>query len=178
MMNLHELAFDSPIGTIDLLASGDALVAVLFPGPRPPGLGAHPGSLPVLQRAREQLAAYFAGDLRTFDLLLAPRGTEFQRAVWRALAEIPFGATRSYAEIAAAIGRPGASRAVGAANGRNPLAILLPCHRVIGADGSLTGYGGGLPRKEWLLHHERRCLGRAHGSAPKPPAPVQLTLEV
>jgi methylated-DNA-[protein]-cysteine S-methyltransferase len=178
-MTLHELTFDSPIGTIDLLAADDALVAAHLPGLRPPERGARPGSLPVLQRAREQLEAYFAGDLRAFDLPLAPRGTEFQRAVWRALAEIPFGATRSYADIAAAIGRPGASRAVGAANGRNPLAIIVPCHRVVGADGSLTGYAGGLACKEWLLRHERRSLARRHeGDVTRtPPAQLRLMLE-
>ena len=98
-----------------------------------------------------QLRAYFAGELRDFDLPLAPRGTAFQQSVWDALLEIPYGATTTYSELAATIGRPSACRAVGAANGRNPLAVIVPCHRVIGAAGALTGYGGGLERKRMLL---------------------------
>lgn len=101
-----------------------------------------------------QLAAYFAGTLTEFDLPLVFDGTPFQVAVWRTLCDIPFGQTISYRELAFRVGRPGASRAVGAANGRNPISIIAPCHRVIGADGSLTGYGGGLDRKLWLLRHE------------------------
>jgi methylated-DNA-[protein]-cysteine S-methyltransferase len=100
---------------------------------------------------RRQLDAYFAGELESFDLDLAPSGTPFQREVWSALCTIPYGATASYGEIAHAVGQPGAARAVGGANNRNPIAIVIPCHRVIGAGGSLTGYGGGLPRKRWLL---------------------------
>jgi methylated-DNA-[protein]-cysteine S-methyltransferase len=101
-----------------------------------------------------QLRAYFAGELRDFDVALELAGTAFQREVWQALREIPYGETISYGELAARVGRPGASRAVGLANGRNPIAIIVPCHRVIGADGSLTGFGGGLARKRWLLEHE------------------------
>lgn len=99
----------------------------------------------------EQLEAYFAGERRTFDLALEPKGTDFQRRVWKALARIPYGTTTTYAAIAQAIGKPRAVRAVGAANGRNPLSIVIPCHRVIGADGTLTGYAGGLPNKRRLL---------------------------
>lgn len=105
-----------------------------------------------------QLSAYFAGDRLDFDLPLAPRGTAFQREVWKALSAIPAGETQSYGDVARAIGRPGASRAVGAANGRNPLAIVVPCHRVIGANGRLTGYASGLERKRWLLDHECSTL--------------------
>jgi methylated-DNA-[protein]-cysteine S-methyltransferase len=101
-----------------------------------------------------QLDAYFAGTLTEFDLPLAMAGTDFQRRVWAALREIPYGETISYGELARWVGSPGAARAVGLANGRNPVGIIVPCHRVIGADGSLTGYGGGLPRKVWLLEHE------------------------
>nr|HEX4318699.1 methylated-DNA--[protein]-cysteine S-methyltransferase [Kofleriaceae bacterium] len=108
----------------------------------------------VLRDAARQLADYFAGTRRDFDLPLAPRGTGFQQIVWRGLLAIPFGETCSYGELAAAIGRPAASRAVGAANGANPIAIIIPCHRVIGSDRTLTGYGGGLPVKKWLLAHE------------------------
>ncbi len=110
--------------------------------------------------AREQLEAYFAGERKTFDLVLAPQGTAFQRSVWFALADIPYGETVSYAEMARRVGRPTAARAVGAANGRNPLPIVLPCHRVIGADGSLVGYGGGLPIKQALLALEREHAGK------------------
>jgi methylated-DNA-[protein]-cysteine S-methyltransferase len=102
----------------------------------------------------EQLHAYFAGQLTQFDLPLAMDGTPFQRRVWAALREIPYGQTISYGELAHSVGSPGAARAVGLANGRNPVGIIVPCHRVIGADGSMTGYGGGLQRKVWLLEHE------------------------
>ncbi len=112
-----------------------------------------------LRLACEQLKAFFAGKLRAFDLPLRMTGTAFQKQVWEGLLTIPYGTTISYAELARRIGRPGASRAVGAANGRNPIGIIVPCHRVIGADGTLTGYGGGLPRKEWLLSHEAAVLG-------------------
>jgi methylated-DNA-[protein]-cysteine S-methyltransferase len=104
--------------------------------------------------AIEQLEQYFAGERAEFDLELQMHGTDFQLAVWNALLTIPYGQTRSYGEIAKQIGRPDRARAVGAANGSNPISIIVPCHRVIGSDGSLTGYGGGLPRKRWLLDHE------------------------
>ncbi|MGH9001327.1 MAG: methylated-DNA--[protein]-cysteine S-methyltransferase [Acidimicrobiia bacterium] len=113
-----------------------------------------------LADARRQLGEYFAGTLRDFDLELDMAGTPFQALVWRALADIPYGETWSYGELAAKIGRPGSSRAVGAANGRNPISVVVPCHRVIGADGSLTGYGWGSERKTWLLDHERGVAGR------------------
>ena len=104
--------------------------------------------------ATAQLAAYFAGELRTFDLKLAPQGTSFQRAVWEHLLRIPYGATVSYGHIAGEMGRPSASRAVGAANGRNPIPVIIPCHRVVGASGALTGYAGGVHLKEGLLRIE------------------------
>jgi methylated-DNA-[protein]-cysteine S-methyltransferase len=103
---------------------------------------------------REQLSEYFAGTRRGFDLPLHPIGTQFQKQVWSALRDIPYGETASYGRTALAIGAPGGARAVGTANGQNPISIVVPCHRVIGADGSLTGYGGGLPAKQWLLAHE------------------------
>ena len=108
----------------------------------------------ILDDARLQLSEYFAGERTTFELPIAPDGTEFQRQVWTALRAIPFGGTISYGELARRVGDPKAMRAVGAANGRNPIPIIVPCHRVIGADGSLTGFGGGLDRKRWLLAHE------------------------
>lgn len=126
-----------------------------------------------LKSAREQLQAYFKGELRAFDLAFDGAGTTFQRRVWQALCEIPYGETISYGELARRIGQPTASRAVGLANGQNPISIIVPCHRVIGASGKLTGYGGGLPRKQWLLAHEAgrredctswRSLGREAGS--------------
>ena len=130
-----------------------------MPGDEPPK--ADERTTPVLKLARTQLEEYFAGKRRTFDVPLAPRGTGFQQIVWRALLAIGYGETWSYGQLARAIGRPAASRAVGAANGRNPLAIIVPCHRVIGANGTLTGYGGGLPAKKWLLQHEQKHGGHA-----------------
>jgi methylated-DNA-[protein]-cysteine S-methyltransferase len=111
------------------------------------------------RHVREQLQAYFAGKLRQFEVAVAGRGSPFQRSVWQALSEIPFGVTESYGALARRIGNANASRAVGLANGKNPISIIVPCHRVIGANGSLTGYGGGLERKQWLLEHERRVAG-------------------
>ncbi len=108
----------------------------------------------VFHEAKHQMDAYFAGRLKVFDLPIVFTGTPFQNDVWRALCDIPFGETLSYGGLARRVGRPSASRAVGAANGRNPISIVVPCHRVIGADGSLTGYGGGMDRKRWLLQHE------------------------
>ena len=105
---------------------------------------------------KQELEEYFAGTRQTFDLPLAPKGTAFQQKVWAALREIPYGQTRSYGEIAAIVGNPKASRAVGMANNQNPISILIPCHRVIGKDGSLTGYGGGTEKKKWLLELEQR----------------------
>jgi methylated-DNA-[protein]-cysteine S-methyltransferase len=142
---------ETPIGTLWLAAAGDALELVSFhelPGPRSPSV--------VLDEARAQLDAYFANELDRFDLPLAPRGTQFQQRVWREVARIPYGGTSTYAAVATAIGRPTACRAVGAANGRNPLPVVVPCHRVVGADGSLVGFGGGLPRKRFLLDLEHR----------------------
>jgi len=112
------------------------------------------GTSATLHAVVEQLAEYFVGTRTTFELPLRPAGTAFQRQAWQALCAIPFGQTRSYAEQARAVGRPTATRAIGAANGRNPIAIIVPCHRVIGSDGSLTGYAGGEPVKRWLLNHE------------------------
>ncbi len=114
--------------------------------------------------ARRQLEEYFQGRRREFELDLAPRGTPFQQSVWRALCDVPFGATTSYSEIAETIGRPTAVRAVGAANGKNPIAIVVPCHRIIGRDGSLTGYAGGLERKRRLLEHEGVGLPLSRGA--------------
>jgi methylated-DNA-[protein]-cysteine S-methyltransferase len=126
--------------------------------------------------AVRQLDAYFAGTLRQFDLPLAPAGTPFQQRVWQGLREIPYGETVSYKELARWIGRPSAVRAVGAANGQNPLAIVIPCHRVIGSDGRLVGYGGGLAAKSALLELERRVAGAAPEVAARPVRPRQGVL--
>jgi methylated-DNA-[protein]-cysteine S-methyltransferase len=129
---------------------------------------------PVLRRAVEQLREYFAGARLLFDLPLAPEGgTPFQRRAWQALCAIPFGHTRSYGDQARAIGTPAAVRAVGAANARNPIGIIVPCHRVIGSDGKLTGYGGGLPAKKWLLEHEARVLAATTGGQPPSVSPAR-----
>lgn len=152
---------DSPLGPITMTAEGDALVALDFGAPSAAtddGAGHRsPAAERVLDDAARQLAAYFSGELREFDLPLRSRGTPFQTAVWAALREIPYGETRSYADIARRVGRPTAVRAVGRANGQNPLSIVVPCHRVIGSDGSLTGYAGGVERKRALLELERRA---------------------
>ncbi|MBX3724945.1 MAG: methylated-DNA--[protein]-cysteine S-methyltransferase [Xanthomonadales bacterium] len=153
-MTLDCLRIDTPIGPLGLAADRHGLHRIQFqasPDLAWAGPGARLARSTLLDQARTQLEAYFAGTLRRFDLPLVPRGTDFQRRVWLALAAIPWGETRNYGELATAIGRPGAARAVGGANGRNPLPIVLPCHRVIGADGSLTGFGGGLPIKRRLL---------------------------
>lgn len=168
------MAMQSPVGTLWLSAEHDQLVALDLPDR--PAPAARIGQSDVLVRAAAQLAEYFAGERRVFDLPLAPAGTEFQRAVWHALARIPFGVTCSYGDLARVIGRPSASRAVGAANGANPIAIILPCHRVIGASGALTGYGGGLPMKRWLLDHERACVQPSlpgHRAVRAPPADMR-----
>ncbi|GIK84598.1 MAG: methylated-DNA--protein-cysteine methyltransferase [Betaproteobacteria bacterium] len=147
----------SPVGPLRASTDGRALVALAFDGAPVDGGTAPPApAAAVLDRAASQLAEWFAGARTTFELPLAPRGTPFQRAVWDALLAIPYGTTASYADVARRVGRPAATRAVGAANGRNPIAIVVPCHRVIGADGTLGGYAGGLARKQALLAHEAR----------------------
>jgi methylated-DNA-[protein]-cysteine S-methyltransferase len=150
---------DSPVGRLKLVATDEGLAGILWAADRPGRVrlkaDAEDAGHPVLAEAERQLAEYFEGRRRTFTLKLDVAGTVFQRKVWRALLTIPFGETRSYAQIAKQIGSPGASRAVGAANGRNPLSIVAPCHRVIGASGKLTGFAGGLDAKAYLLALER-----------------------
>jgi methylated-DNA-[protein]-cysteine S-methyltransferase len=145
---------DTPLGPMTLAASNDGLAGAWFDGQ-----AHHPGPIdaPVnpsqrwLKQAAVELAAFFAGRRRSFSVPIDARGTEFQRSVWQALQRIPCGELHRYGELAAQLGRPAAARAVGAAVGRNPVSVIVPCHRVVGADGSLTGYAGGLPRKEALL---------------------------
>lgn len=148
------LQLDSPLGPLRLYAADGALCGVFLPAQRPPLVAEAGPPDPVLGLAAAQLREYFAGARRAFTVPLRAAGTDFQRTVWRALLEIPHGETRSYAALARAIARPGASRAVGHANSRNPISILVPCHRVIGSDGALTGYAGGPAAKQWLLAHE------------------------
>lgn len=146
---------ESPVGRLKLVASGKGLAAVLWPddNPKRVPLGdlIEDAANPFLIHAEAELAEYFAGKRRTFTVPLDFNGTGFQTSVWRALLTIPFGETRSYGQIAAQLGKPSASRAVGAANGRNPISIIAPCHRVIGANGKLTGFAGGLETKAHLL---------------------------
>lgn len=153
----------SPIGELLLTGDGESITGVLMEMARwgHPSLAAMRHDDGPFAAARKQLAAYFAGELRAFDLPLSPVGTEFQRGVWMALRAIPYGETTSYAAIARGVGNPKGVRAVGLANGRNPISIIVPCHRVVGSDGSLTGYGGGIERKKWLLEHETRFGGVA-----------------
>jgi methylated-DNA-[protein]-cysteine S-methyltransferase len=150
---------ESPVGKLKLVASDTGLAAILWENDPPSrvrlGNLTEDRNHPVLLEAEQQLSDYFAGRRTSFDLRLDFAGTEFQRKVWRALLEIPFGETRTYGQIARQLGNPNAIRAVGAANGRNPISIVAPCHRVIGADGGLTGFAGGLKVKEYLLGMER-----------------------
>jgi methylated-DNA-[protein]-cysteine S-methyltransferase len=151
------ITIDSPAGRLHLAATREGLTHLLFAGRargRLPGGDGSTAAARILGRVRRQLDEYFAGLRRAFDIPLAPRGTPFRMAVWTALRDIPYGETISYGELARRIGRARAVRAVGAANGANPISIIIPCHRVIGGDGSLTGYGGGLPAKRSLLKLE------------------------
>ncbi len=147
---------DSPIGPLMLAADEIGLRHIEFRDNSHPAdrRDWHGGSNDILQATEAQLGEYFAGRRQAFDLPMAPQGTPFQLQVWEELVRIPFGATISYAQLAQRIGNPAGTRAVGAANGRNPLPIVLPCHRVIGADGTMTGFGGGVPTKEFLLRLE------------------------
>jgi len=154
---------DSPVGELRIVERNGALTAIEFAPWRPSSdgrpLGARDDADPVLVETVRQLMAYFNGELKVFDLPLAPHGTEFQQRVWKELLEIEHGETASYGQIAARLGHTNAaSRAVGLANGRNPIPIVIPCHRVIGADGSLTGYAGGMDRKQTLLELEQDAL--------------------
>lgn len=159
-MTLASTTLQSPVGPLKLVASDAGLVAILWPDDDPRRVRLGPlverDGHPILVETVRQLSAYFAGTLTRFDVPLDFRGTDFQKSVWAALLAIPFGETRSYAAIARAVGRPAAVRAVGAANGRNPISIIAPCHRVIGKNGALTGFAGGLKTKEFLLHLEGR----------------------
>lgn len=149
------LIHDSPIGPLTLHSDGVGLTGVEFDQPKYPLPQSPRGDDKILTLARRELDAYFAGRLKAFSVALAPRGTPFQLKVWAALRAIPYGVVRTYGQQAALIGSPKAFRAVGLANGKNPISIIVPCHRVIGADGGLTGFGGGVERKKFLLDLEQ-----------------------
>ncbi|MEV5149185.1 methylated-DNA--[protein]-cysteine S-methyltransferase [Streptomyces sp. NPDC052727] len=156
----HHTVTDSPYGPLTLVADADGALCGLYMAgqrhrPGEEGFGPRDDTLPVFAETTEQLTAYFSGETKEFTVRLGLHGTPFQRGVWQQLTAIPYGETRTYGELADALGNPRASRAVGLANGRNPVGIIVPCHRVIGSDGSLTGYGGGLDRKRRLLDFER-----------------------
>ncbi len=161
----HAHTFASPLGELRIVVDdGGRLLRIDLPGTTPSIDAVEPDDAGLrCARVVNQLREYFAGRRRAFDLPLAPRGTPFQLRAWQALQDIPFGETRSYQQQAAAIGQPNAVRAIGGANGRNPLPIVVPCHRVIGKDGSLTGFGGGLDCKRRLLDHEAAVLAGAAG---------------
>jgi len=173
---MHTLLVPSPVGPLEIAGTEKGVVSVSFarkgvlakkPAKKSASGKAAPAkssakaaqvtSVPApLRDCARQLEEYFAGRRKSFDCRLDLQGTDFQKKVWRALLKVPFGKTASYGKIARAVGRPGAARAVGGANHANPVAVIVPCHRIIGADGSLTGYGAGIERKAWLLEHERR----------------------
>lgn len=153
--------YESPIGLVEIGGAPDGVTSLLFVERRREAVA----SDALVEEAVKQVREYFLGSRREFDLPLALSGTEFQRLVWRQLLTVAFGRTASYGDIAGALGKPRAVRAVGAANGQNPISIIVPCHRIVGSDGRLVGYGGGLWRKEWLLRHEGRPTGKVtHGS--------------
>ncbi len=163
---LVQTEVESPVGMLQLIASDSGIRALLWPmdGERVrvgPTERVDASDHPVLNDTKQQLEQYFAGTRTKFDLPLDPVGTEFQLDAWRALSNIGYGKTASYAEQAAKIGRPKAVRAVGSANGKNPISIIVPCHRVIGSNGSLTGFAAGVDAKRWLLDHERRVAGES-----------------
>ena len=153
----------SPVGPLTLIGR-DGGIAGLYLDQHRHGItmaSGRPRDDAYFAAAMSQLAAYFAGELTDFALVLTPRGTDFQQRVWAALTQIPYGTTTTYGALTARLGAPGASRAVGMANGRNPISIIVPCHRVVGSDGALRGFGGGVDNKRWLLDHERAVLGRS-----------------
>jgi methylated-DNA-[protein]-cysteine S-methyltransferase len=153
-METYFAYYESPIGLIEIGCSSKEVTSLFFVEARRPRTSTND----VCDEAVKQISEYFAGARQEFDLPIRLSGTEFQREVWQGLKGIPFGQTVSYGDLARTIGKPTAVRAVGAANGNNPVSIIVPCHRVIGSDGGLTGYGGGLERKEWLLKHEGGLL--------------------
>ncbi|MFV0253606.1 MAG: methylated-DNA--[protein]-cysteine S-methyltransferase [Beutenbergiaceae bacterium] len=178
MTALHRRHMASPVGNLAVIAGPDAVVAICWDTEHELGAGTarnpvehrlqeseitdvEPGTSEVLDTAIDQLAEYFAGQRTSFDLPLEPTGTEFQRSAWVALTQIPYGRTISYGEQARLMGNANKARAVGAANGKNPIPIVVPCHRVVGSNGALTGFAGGVGVKQWLLAHELQVRSRA-----------------
>lgn len=151
MSELYKAFYESEIGVVEIEGSEDGITYVEFTGVKE-----HDDVPGCLEEACKQIREYFEGKRKIFELKLAPKGTEFQRKVWGKLLEVPYGKTVTYTDIARAVDNPKGVRAVGSANGSNPISIIIPCHRIIGSNGSLTGYGGGLWRKKWLLEHEAR----------------------
>jgi methylated-DNA-[protein]-cysteine S-methyltransferase len=150
---MYKTYYNSPIGTIEIVSDEDSIVKLDFVEEA----GKNDGNIPeVLKKAVSQLDEYFKGKRKSFDLKLGVKGTEFQQSVWQQLRKVPFGNTATYGEIAKAIGNEKASRAVGGANNKNKIAIIIPCHRIVGSNGKMVGYAGGLWRKEWLLQHEKK----------------------
>jgi methylated-DNA-[protein]-cysteine S-methyltransferase len=172
----------SPVGTLRIDAQGDFVAGIRFAAPRAPVDGPCDGD-GVLALVQDQLGGYFTGDRLRFDLPLYLPGSTFQRAVWAAVVAVPYGTTTTYREIADGLGRPTAARAVGAANARNPISIVVPCHRVVAASGDLTGYSGGIAVKRWLLEHEQRVTrsgGAPGGASPaeQPPNGTEVTRSI
>lgn len=171
-MNTSTSIIPSPVGRLHTFANAEGVCAILWPGLDPARYGLREAATApegsggvILEQLRDELAEYFAGCRTDFDVPVAPKGTEFQRDAWMALRQIPYGTTRTYAQQAVAIGRPRAVRAIGAANGRNPISIVIPCHRVVGSDGRLTGFAGGLDAKRHLLELEARTLAQSVAGA-------------
>lgn len=156
----HRAYYRSPIGTVEIVGTRAGITAVNFVRREPRSTSQPPRAL---RAAVAQIGEYFRGERSRFSVMLSTEGTDFQEEIWRQLVRIPYGKTATYGQLARAVGRPQAVRAVGQANHRNPISIIIPCHRVIGSDGSLVGYGGGLWRKRWLLDHERKNASRARG---------------
>jgi methylated-DNA-[protein]-cysteine S-methyltransferase len=177
-MHLATTSIETPLGAYTLLANESGLVRAKpadATAPAPLAAPVRSAAERMLARARAAFESYFAGSCAALlELPVDPQGSEFQRRVWRALREIPLGTTASYGEIALRVGSPGAARAVGDANRRNPIAIAIPCHRVIGGDGQLVGYAGGLERKRWLLAHEAVCAQAASSNGPRAQLPLAL----
>jgi methylated-DNA-[protein]-cysteine S-methyltransferase len=171
---------ESPLGAILLTSDGRSLTGLYLQGqksfPQQTADWQEVEQLDPFVQTRKQLAEYFTHQRQQFDLPLDPQGTAFQKQVWQRLRQIPFGETLSYGELAAMMGKPTASRAVGAANGRNPISIVVPCHRVIAANGMLTGYAGGLDRKQWLLQHEQALQQQTAQISDNSFTPVQQSL--
>lgn len=157
MTKLHKLDYESPIGVIEIIGTHEAITSILFSEEGKKVNVLHDETPPVLGECYNQLDEYFKGDRHEFTFPYQFEGTDFQKTVWESLTEIPYAETGTYMDIAVSIGNEKAIRAVGSANGKNKLSIVIPCHRVIGSNGKLTGYAGGLWRKEWLLQHEKSC---------------------